>query len=348
MVVSTPHRPVLVNVQYLRAIAALIVAVTHAAADVGSLHGLEIGYWIPGPFGVEIFFVISGFIICHANLGRTGLDAVKRFARGRFWRIAPFYWLCTTLYLVIAMVADRVLNRGALTPGYVAASYAFFPFPATDGRMSPAYALGWSLNFEVFFYTLFALGMFFHPRSALIGLTLTMVALALSHKYMPEQTALHFWTAPFVLEFLVGVWIAQAAKSFVWRASSAAFWPLTITLVIVSALAFNGTEPGVSWWSISLASALVIVGVFTRSAPDMFGAMAAIGNASYSLYLLHMFVIRGGVIALGRVDVPWPYLVTWAMLIAAACIISLLSHRYVERFFAARASGAIPAFIARA
>jgi peptidoglycan/LPS O-acetylase OafA/YrhL len=334
MIETAPDRPVLVNVQYLRAIAALIVAITHAATDVGRVHERELGYWIPGPFGVEIFFVISGFIICYANLGRTGIDAVRRFARGRFWRIVPFYWLCTTFYLAIAAAADGALNRGGLTPNYVAASYVFFPFPAADGRLSPVYALGWSLNFELFFYVLFALGMFVRPKFAVVGLTVAMIALALLRPLMPGQTALHFWTAPYVLEFLTGIWIAWAAKRYEWRAPSILFWPLTIALVIISAVVFNGTEPGVLWWSVSLATAFTIVGVFTRPAPDAFGVVGAIGNASFSLYLLHMFVIRGGVIALGITGVYWPYPLTWFALIAASCIVSLLSYRYMEQRFA--------------
>lgn len=213
LIPSQTSKSTVVNVQYLRALAAIIVAFSHSAADVARLHGTQVNFPIPGPFGVEIFFVISGFIICHANLDRAGQGGgqVLRFLNGRFWRIVPFYWLCTTLYLAIALLGVGALNRDSSSIPHVIASYAFFPWPAPDGRIGPVYALGWSLNFEIFFYAFFAAAMFLRPRWALAALTLFFLGLAALHPYFPEPGALAFWSSPYILEFVIGMWLSLLA-----------------------------------------------------------------------------------------------------------------------------------------
>ncbi|QDX27470.1 acyltransferase [Sphingomonas suaedae] len=344
MVPSQTSKPTVINVQYLRALAAIIVAFSHSAADVARLHGVQVDFPLPGPFGVEIFFVISGFIICHANLDRAGQGGkrVLRFLNGRFWRIVPFYWLCTTLYLAIAMLAAGTVNRDSTSIAHVVASYAFLPWPAPDGRIGPVYALGWSLNFEMFFYAFFAGAMFLRPRWALAALTLVFVSLAALHPYFPEPGALAFWSAPYILEFVIGMWLSVLSRRIDWRGPGWAFWPVALAILAIAAAFFQarhvpGSGEGVTPWSILFASLLVAAGVFLRPANDVAGIFGRVGDSSYSLYLLHMFVIRAGVIALGITGVYWPYPLTMLALVAASCIVSWYSFRYIETWFAEQA-----------
>lgn len=344
MVPSQTSKSTVVNVQYLRALAAIIVAFSHSAADVARLHGVQVDFPLPGPFGVEIFFVISGFIICHANLDRAGQGGaqVLRFLNGRFWRIVPFYWLCTTLYLGVAMLAGGAVNRDSSSIAHIVASYGFLPWPAPDGRIGPVYALGWSLNFEMFFYAFFAAAMFLRPRWALTALTLFFLGLAALHPYFPEPGALAFWSSTYILEFVIGMWLSVLSRRIEWRGPSWAFWPVALATLAIAAAVFQarhaaGQGEGVTLWSILFASTLVAAGVFLRPAGDVARIFGRVGDSSYSLYLLHMFVIRAGVIVLGITGVYWPYPLTMLGLVAASCIVSWYSFRYVETWFAARA-----------
>lgn len=341
---QNPRAIPVVNIQYLRALAAIIVAFSHSAADVSRLHKIPINFPIPGPFGVEIFFVISGFIIFYANLDRVGSGEpqVLRFLKGRFWRIVPFYWLCTTLYLGIGLVGLGAINREVSSASHVIASYLFTPWPAPDGRIGPVYALGWSLNFEMFFYAFFALAMFMRPKWLLTTLTMLFVVLAVLHPLFPEPSALSFWSTAYILEFVIGMWLAFLSRRINRRAPAVAFWPIMMLLLAIASFYFQarhvaGHGEGVTLWSILFASALVSTGVFCRQAGDIAGIVGRIGDSSYSLYLLHMFVIRGGVIALGLAGVYWPYPLTMLGLVAVSCLVSWYSYRFVESWFAAQA-----------
>jgi peptidoglycan/LPS O-acetylase OafA/YrhL len=335
---------VLANVQYLRALAALIVAFSHAAADVARLHGVNVDIPLPGPFGVEVFFVISGFIICHSNLDRSGqgIKQVVRFLNGRFWRIVPFYWLCTTMYLGVAALAPNALNRKGISLAHMLASFSFIPYPGASGQISPVYSLGWSLNFEMFFYFMFAAATFLQPRSALAVLTIFFLGLSLIHPYAPDPGALAFWSDPHIVEFVIGMWLSVLSRRFSWRGPSWTFWPTTVIILAVAALIFQergvpNHGEGVTPWSMLFASSLVAAGVFLRPAGDFAGVLGNVGDSSYSLYLLHMFVMRAGVIALAITGVHWPHQFTMLGLVAASCVASWYSFLYVEKFFAKHA-----------
>ncbi|PZN94338.1 MAG: acyltransferase, partial [Hyphomicrobiales bacterium] len=157
--------------QVLRAIAAFMVAVHHIQADaavVAPQGGLS-PVWrdiLPWMAGVDIFFVISGFIMVHASgelFGRPG--ATRLFLERRIARIVPLYWAATTLFLLIGYVVPAALNSGAPDLGQIMASYLFWPAVSTQGLVQPVYSLGWTLNYEMLFYVLFAAALVL-PRAS--------------------------------------------------------------------------------------------------------------------------------------------------------------------------------------
>ena len=100
-----------------------------------------------------MFFVISGFVMVHASeplFGRA--DGPRLFWLRRLIRIAPLYWAVTSLYLVLTLLLPDMATSH-YSPGLIAASYLFFPFPREDGTMQPVVGLGWTLNYEMFFYS---------------------------------------------------------------------------------------------------------------------------------------------------------------------------------------------------
>jgi hypothetical protein len=121
------------SIQVLRGIAAVMVVLFHVC-------GFQIG-----AAGVDIFFVISGFIMFHTNRNVFGLTgAAILFLKRRILRIAPLYWLCSAF---------------AFWPGVelksLVASVLFVPVRSEDGSIHTVLAPGWSLNFEMFFYIVF-------------------------------------------------------------------------------------------------------------------------------------------------------------------------------------------------
>ena len=114
----------LYSIQYLRGVAALLVVLHHISHkgrqyDVSSLNWLNIGN-----SGVDLFFIISGFIMCYTTHNRNIL--FLEFIKLRFQRILPLYWLFTTLALVVYWVAPQYINSSGGETG-ILASYLLLP-----------------------------------------------------------------------------------------------------------------------------------------------------------------------------------------------------------------------------
>lgn len=295
------------GVQGLRFAAATAVVVAHALDLAGTRLGLETA-WAGsaledfGAAGVDVFFVISGFIIATTTRGQGGVRAAGDFLWRRFRRVAPIYWLLSLPILI------GIARGGALSPDVAAATFLFWPFSGLEMTF-PALGPGWTLCFEMLFYAGFGLAMAGGKRVGwgLVGAYAAMLAAGL----VVAAPVLRFWGAPIILEFLLGVGIAS-----MWRRTPRRLWPWVVGLALVGfgltlvvgyggiddvrALndPWNGLRRVVIW---GLPSALLVFGVArmerTDAAPGRLERAAAfMGDASYSIHLTHVLVIR----ALGR------------------------------------------------
>src|SRR6185437_14170487 len=132
------------NIQALRAIAALLVVFVHLAVPVAAL-----GVAPFGAGGVDLFFVISGFIMVYTTVGRPISGA--EFLGRRIVRIVPLYWLLTLAVFGIALIAPTLLQFTTASWGQLLKSLFFIPFAKANGDVQPVLFLGWTLNYEMFF-----------------------------------------------------------------------------------------------------------------------------------------------------------------------------------------------------
>lgn len=335
--------------QGLRALAALMVVVHHAQNEAAILAGRTGTDFVrrdglPWPAGVDIFFVISGFIIVHAAgplYGQSG--ARSRFVAHRIARLVPLYWLVTGLYLALGLAVPALLSGegGAPDLARTLASFLFWPMARPDGAVLPLYGLGWTLNYEMAFYALFALGLGFPRRAAVAWLVGALALVVLAGRMMPTPPVpLAFWSDPIVLEFALGAGLALLrAEGFRLHA------PARVALAAAGlfGLAAAPAEPAFRLFAWGLPAALLVAAaVLGRDRPEAvrggwaaraLGAAERLGDASYALYLLHPFVLRAvreGLLRTGLAPVlgPWPSLV---IMVALTLPAALLAHRLVER-----------------
>ncbi|MFN7108868.1 MAG: acyltransferase family protein [Brevundimonas sp.] len=330
------------GVQALRFAAATAVVVAHALDLAGTRLGLETalaGSALEdfGAVGVDVFFVISGFIIATTTRGQGGVRAAGDFLWRRFRRVAPIYWLLS-LPILIGMA-----RGGTLSPDVAAATFLFWPFSGLEMTF-PALGPGWTLCFEMLFYAGFGLAMAGGRRVGwgLIAAYAAMLAAGL----VVAAPVLRFWGAPIILEFLLGVGIAS-----VWRlaprrlgawAVGLAMAGFGVSLVVgyggiddVRALndPWNGLRRVVIW---GLPSALLVFGVVrmerTDAAPGRLERAAAfMGDASYSIYLVHVLVIRalGRLFESGMVAMPGDAVVVLTVVASLAAGVAV--HVWIER-----------------
>ncbi|MGV2103616.1 acyltransferase family protein [Rhizobium sp. 21-4511-3d] len=273
----------LYGIQYLRAFAALAVVVFHAAERTG-------GHFAIGAAGVDVFFVISGFIMWVISDRRPVTP--QRFLLDRLKRIAPSYWLVTGI-MVAGAIAGLFPNL-QLSAGHLLGSLFFIPVrsPST-GEIWPVLVQGWTLNFEMFFYVLFA-GALFLPRAwRLLFLTVVFgLFFAAGLIWDPQSAALATYTRPIILEFLGGVFIAELWLRRKVAGTSLGLACVGAALCGFAAIYLMGAEFD-EFICGPLAMALVfgMVSLETGGSIGRVPVLTYLGDASYSIYLWHTLTI---------------------------------------------------------
>lgn len=341
------------SLQALRALAALLVVLSHALHEAsGFLAAQGIAFKdkiIPGDAGVDIFFVLSGFIMVYVSAGQWGQPgAAQRFFLRRLTRVVPLYWFFTTLMLIIVIAAPSLSDSSTASLREIFGSYAFLPFAReSDGLVRPILALGWTLDFEIAFYTLFALCLFLPGRMAVWATGFTLIVAATTGLvWAPSYPAFSFWTNPIILEFGLGMAIGWAYTQGL-RLPASALLPGVVMAMMVLAIApplAHDMDPmRVIHYGLP-AMILVSVCSLASSAKDHARLPAWItlhGDSSYSLYLSHPFTLGIVTVVWVRLDLhtlslslfgtgvsAWLYVVAAAL---ACAVVGRLVYRYVEQ-----------------
>lgn len=341
------------TVQILRALAALMIVLVHVQALIGlqaQARGLPFTPVTALPFGagVDLFFVISGFIIVFASerfFAAPGGGLA--FFRRRVCRIVPLWWFALSLRIAALSAAGLAGVKALPSAEAIAASYAFIPYDAMG--FGPRYPfpvldLGWSLNYEMLFYVLFALAMWLPRLQASLAVVAVLLGgVTLVWLFPPQSVPLWFWFQPIVLDFAFGVGLALLFRHGVRLASAprlllaAAGLGLWLFVDVASFGADLG--PGLYGWSRVLVygggAALIVAGAVLGRTEIRNAALAricALGDSSYALYLLHPFVILLARVALG--PLPLTEAVLWPLVLvvtAAAVAAAEWFHRTVEK-----------------
>jgi len=319
------------NVQVLRGVAALMVV---------AVHSIDVTLLLPrstlavpaqlenfGSAGVDLFFVISGFIIASTAFGsvpRKPLD----FARQRFWRVVPLYLLLSLPYLLTSPDMDL---------GMLVATVLFWPATYPYSLSAPLMLIGWTLCFEMLFYAAAAL-VLVRPGRGMVAAVLLAYGVCWVLAEVTNLSAFRFLGNPLCVEFLMGVLIARLAPRLPGRMGSVAV-ALGVTwfaVMIVLGLEGRGFPDPEVWTRLlvwGMPAALIVLGAVIMkpwTAPGM-APLLGVGAASYSIYLAHPLALwlldatlRGLGPQLGGYGV-------LALCLGASVGVGILVHRCIEQ-----------------
>lgn len=303
---SQPQPRTLLSIQYLRGLAALAVVVVHTT-------------WLPfhaGYAGVDVFFVISGFIMVHVS-GREAAPAA--FLLARAIRVLPLYWL-----MVLLTAVESTDN----SPPRVLAALALWPTQRFDGQWLPVLTPGWTLSYEAFFYLAFAAALLLPASRRLAALTggLLMIVAAVLAGPRPMFEGV----TPLLLpEFLAGAWLCRA-----WQAGRlpGAVAGCLMALSGAAAILLLPAGSDLPWrpvlWGIpALLAVAGLLTLETRGRLPQVPGLLALGNASYALYLTHPMMFWAVRAPLKHL----PGVLALPLLLAACIAVALLVHRYTEQ-----------------
>jgi peptidoglycan/LPS O-acetylase OafA/YrhL len=275
------------TIQALRGLACLMVVVYHAIqAGWGEA---AIRAWPNGAAGVDLFFVISGVVMMRSSRGLTGSeDPARRFLARRLRRIVPLYWLMTALKLALLAASPALARHSNPDAWNVAASLLFIPSRDALGVVRPVLPVGWTLEFEMLFYALFAGALACRARPLWITPILAFLAFA-GFWRRPDWPAPLILANGMVLEFAAGMAIAGLD-----RRRGGAKWPgLALFVACVVLCLAPGAGP---WrflvWGVPAATAVAAaLALEPRAGPVLPPWMLGVGDASFAIYLVHPFVI---------------------------------------------------------
>ena len=351
----------LLSIQALRALAAIMVVFHHAQNDAGRTAAdlgapFERFFALPWAAGVALFFVVSGFVMVFSSEKMFATPGgAGQFMSRRIARIVPLYWLATAIFVIAAL---RGAAAGKALPpslGEILSSFAFLPWPrGIDGAPRPIHSLGWTLEYEMFFYLVFACFLWLPRTRAVAGVAALLGAIVLAHvAFEPQNVALAYWSDPIVLEFALGMGIALAHRSGL-RLSEIAALALALPALVVLAAdpmhsaseGFDALDPNgflrlFSWGApmAAIFAAIVLRKQSAKVTPAMRFA-AAVGDASYALYLFHPLAI----ITLRKLWLAghlerfgfWPLVIVATL---ASIALALAIYRWIEKPLTAVAQG---------
>lgn len=312
------------GIQFLRFLAAAAVLLAHVSLTLRERLGFsEFPMLDMGLAGVNIFFAISGFVMVVSTRRLVGENkAWLDFALRRVVRIVPIYWVATTLKLLIVLLIPALTLHSAFDPFHTVASYLFIHARDEIGDISPLHAVGWTLNYEMFFYLLFTIALFVRISPMLmVGGVLGFLVFCGLFFDVRSAPAFVAYMQPIVFQFALGMAIGYLCltgwkpKAYV-PACLVLIGTFVILIVKVPTIALGW----LSFLTVGMPSALIVAGVALLE-PKLHHWIPAflrkLGDSSYALYLFHPFILAAAALTISHIYVKEPIVVAFLMMLCS-------------------------------
>lgn len=315
------------SIQLLRAIAAWVVVGHHfmqilqGTGEAGFVGGLFSKY---GALGVDLFFVISGFVIYHATVDKH--ISPTRFLVMRLIRIVPAYWFFTLTTAIVLHFSAKFIPLTQLEIGFLLKSLLFIPASNPSGiGFFPLLTPGWSLNFEMVFYVIFALALLvsnsYRFLVLFMGITfLQLIAPALGSPWI-------YFHNTIVFEFLLGVAVAVMYRKG-WLNSLSIAHSVFLLLIAIATIAIKGGAH--HYLFAGVPCALIVIAALAQEQHFVKKSFfIELGNWSYSTYLCHLLVLSAANYLL--VTYALPINMILVLVVMTVLLLSMTSFTLIEQ-----------------
>lgn len=335
----------ILSLQALRALAAMMVVAYHSTQSWVGLTGAGTT-WSAGAHGVDVFFVLSGFImpLSIRHIGSRQHTAAQFFRR-RLERILPMYWLFSIFKILLHVTGRSHEAWGTWT--YVLRAFLLLPSINESGDRVPLLLVGWTLQFELLFYVLITISLLFGWR--LMYAVPALLCILSCAYFLPwlDSTSIDRLRYPYLLEFLLGMlifrWVTvEGARLAVWLCG-VLFCSAALLLVLPTASTILFHLQGAFCASVLVGTAILLEESWGRWLPRF---LLLLGDASYSIYLIHVPLLKYVPSVVSHLksgySQQWVYVST-ALTIACASgtLCYLLVERKINEYFHVRRASAI-------
>ncbi|GAC1042408.1 acyltransferase family protein [Rhizobium sp. No.120] len=279
-----------------------------------------------GAAGVDIFFVISGFIMWVTTVGKP--IGPQEFMWRRIIRIVPLYWIATLTTFTVAVLKPQFFFDTNSSIGNLLGSLLFVPI-VKDEALHPVVEQGWTLSYEMFFYLIFSVSLLLPEFRRLWFLIAALSAIVVAHFLLPTGYAAIF-TQPIILEFAAGIVIGH-----LWKQGYRLPFPAAVGLLIAGFVLLVASDPlphlerAIRW---GLPAVLLLSGaVFAereRGVPQL-AFLHFLGDASYSIYLWH--VLTGIMVTALLLRIGIPHGMQPALIALGSLAFAIVCYWCIER-----------------
>lgn len=333
-------KKMVVSIQYLRGLAAMMVVFHHS---INKIHDINPEFFMPysgfGAAGVEIFFVISGFIMWVTTADKT--ESPTYFWYRRIIRIVPLYWFFILVIVVPKLIDPAIFKSTQLVLEHILKSLFFIPHyhPVVRDQIWPILIPGWTLNYEMFFYFIFGISLFFSRSARLPVLVVTFLILVALGQWISSANPLFIiYTDSLLLEFLAGIILGVLYTRGYFLSSKMAYAMLIASIMLFvsfETLALHMVVRTIAWGLPAILLVFATLSLDKWGKFDRFRSLQLIGDASYSIYLSHILTIE--VVELLWTMLSWQTETITAQLtfvvccIAASALVGIFAYILIER-----------------
>lgn len=330
------------NIQALRGVAVLAVVFFHLVLIERKYGGEDtfLPDWLKfGMFGVDLFFVISGFVMVTVTRGKfQKIREALTFLYHRVSRIYPLYWVYTTLALIVFLVQPTWVNSSQGNQVNVPASYLLLP-----DNLLPLVQVGWTLIHEMYFYLVFFVILLLIPEK---HMPLSMFLWGAVIVFFGRSTGTPTYNLvfhPLTMEFLIGCLLAWHYHNFVIQKVNGTVLVATAGLGMLAAIlgyvyyeSLTASPPEgwqrVFYYGVPAAVIVFCITHAERNGVILPNALIKSGNASYSIYLSHLFTINvvGRTWNMFAVDGLWDNLAAIIIAFTLVLLAGFISYWYLE------------------
>lgn len=331
----------LLSLQYLRGVAALLVVYFHSLTQLKNAGHENIYLPIIGESGVDLFFVLSGFVMWLTTANRK-IGPVE-FIVKRIKRIVPIYWILTLVAALLALLFGDLMKSTVFDASHLVKSLFFIPAynpaPAVNG-IYPVIIPGWTLNFEFFFYLIFSFSLLLQVEKERIRLISFIIVCCffLSFCVNSDVAIISFYLNDVIIEFLFGVFLAVIfLKSDGVKKIEHKFLIFFILISFFALLYADYIFHSFRAVFLGVPSVLIIYWLihYEKSYSVFYSKILKdIGDSSYSIYLTHIFalaflrvVFQFNGVNLYEID---PIIFVFISLLLSS-ICGLLFYRFIEK-----------------
>ena len=298
-----------------------------------------------GNYGVDLFFVLSG---CIMSMLMMRSPTPSEFLRRRLIRIVPMYLLATLALLLGFLIAPSIRRTG-LTVSWneILQSLLFVPYENSRGELFPFLSVGWTLNFEIAFYLCCTAGLILSRKFSTVLAAILVVSLFGVAHLFPKSATGRFFSDPIIFEFIAGMliykfWLVTRSCGHVFTITVGLLGLISlIALPFAEQLIVGSIGPGIQSYERPLyllpfaaiiVYAALLLEPYTRNLGQRWLTLGVrIGDASYAIYLTHMFVLTSiakfSNVVLGKA-LAWPPVALASVLIAT--FIGIVVHEYID------------------